>query len=242
MISVTLVPIIPENDNYAFILEADNGEVAVVDPGDVIPIIEVLETRDLSPDVILITHHHWDHTDGIGDMLEQYPNARVAGPSKEMAKIGPLHILLDEFSSFKFGGEDVQILETPGHTTGHICFYFADSGFLLAGDTVFALGCGRLLEGTAEQMFDSFQKIKALPDDTLIYCGHEYTSVNAKFCLSVDPDNAALNERFKEIKSLRAKKEPTIPTTLKLEKDTSAFMRADTPDAFAEIRKKRDAF
>ena len=241
-IQVTLIPILPENDNYAFLLEAEDGSVAVVDPGDAAPIIKVLEDKGLKPDIILITHHHWDHTDGIDDMLGWH-HCKIAGPSKEFGRIPQLDILLDEFSAFKFGGEDVQIIETPGHTSGHICFYFEDSGFVLAGDTLFVMGCGRLLEGTSEQMYDSFQKlIAALPDDTRVYCGHEYTLDNARFSADAMPDNAAIQSRLNDIKTLRANNTPTVPTTVAQEKETNPFMMAKSADEFAQLRALKDKF
>lgn len=239
MIDVTLVPIIPHNENYAFILKADNGDVAVVDPGDAAPIIDVLEAQSLKPDIIIITHHHWDHTDGIPDMLAWH-SCPVVGPAKEAKIIKHLDILLDGTSEFSFGGENVQIFETPGHTNGHICFYFPESSFLLAGDTLFSMGCGRLLEGTPEEMWHSLQKLKALPDETLIYCGHEYTLNNGQFCAGIEPENQAITERLEEATKLREQGKATIPMSLKTEKETNLFLRAESVEKFAEIRAKRD--
>ena len=239
MIHVHLIPIIPHNDNYAYILEAENGEVAVVDPGEAGPLIDFLEQKKLKPNIILITHHHWDHIDGLADMLSWH-SCPVAGPASETARIKPLDILLDERSDFSFGGERVQILETPGHTRGHICFYFPESQFLLAADTLFSMGCGRLFEGTAEQMFKSLQKIVALPDETLLYSGHEYTLSNAEFCLKQAPDNKALQSRYEEVKKLRADNKPTIPVSLGIEKQTNLFLMAETADEFAHLRALKD--
>lgn len=241
MIDITIVPIIPRNDNYAFILEADNGEVAVVDPGDAAPIIKVLEEKGIKPDYLLITHHHWDHTDGIDDMLAWH-TCKVVGPLNEVGKIPQLDVMLDEFSIFEFGGKSVKIIDTPGHTTGHICFYFPDSGFLLAGDTLFSMGCGRLFEGRPEQMWDSLQKISALPDETMIYCGHEYTIINGKFGASIEPENEAIKKRLAEAEALQAEKKPTIPVSLQNEKDTNVFLRAGSANVFAERREKRNNF
>ena len=239
MITVHLIPIIPHNDNYAYILAADNGEVAVVDPGEAQPFIDFLENKSLKPNIILITHHHWDHIDGLGDMLDWHL-CPVVGPASETARIKPIDILLDESSAFSFGGEKVQILETPGHTRGHICFYFPKSGFLLAADTLFSMGCGRLFEGTPEQMHTSLQKIAALPDETLVYCGHEYTLGNAEFCLKHAPDNDALKARYEEVKTLRDADKPTIPVTLETEKQTNLFLMAETAEDFARLRALKD--
>ena len=239
MIKVTLVPILPHNENYAYLLEADNGEVAVVDPGEAAPFIEILEHRNLKPDVILITHHHWDHIDGLPDML-RWHKCPVAGPSKEKTRIQPLDILLDETSEFSFGGERVQIIETPGHTHGHICFYFPESGFILAADAMFSMGCGRLFEGTPEEMWGSLQKISTLPDNTQIYCGHEYTLSNAQFCLGIEPENEALQKRLKEVEGMVVENKPTLPVSLAIEKQTNIFLRAETPEKFAELRALKD--
>ncbi len=237
MINVTLIPAF--SDNYIYLLEAENGEVAVVDPGEAPPIIEVLESKNIKPDMVLITHHHWDHIDGLGELLK-WNTCPVAGPASETARIKLLDILLDEQSEFSFGGERVQILETPGHTKGHICFYFPESALLFCADTLFSMGCGRLFEGTPEQMWHSLQKISALPDDTQIYCGHEYTLANAQFCLEIEPDNEALQKRIEEVQSLRTAGKPTIPVSLASEKQTNLFLRAETPEKFTKLRGLKD--
>ncbi len=239
MISVTLVPIIPQMQNYAYILEAENGEVAVVDPGEAAPIIKALEDKALKPDVILITHHHWDHVDGLADMLGWH-SCHVVGPEKEADKIKNLDVLLNENSEFFFGGEQVKIIETPGHTMGHICFYFPDSGVLMAADTVFSMGCGRLFEGSPQDMWDSFQKIMSLPDETQIYCGHEYTLSNGEFCEKIEPENMAIKARLKEVRALRDRGAPTLPVSLKTEKDTNVFLRAGSAERFGELRTLKD--
>jgi len=248
VIQVTLVPIIPHMQNYAYILEADNGEVAVVDPGEAGPIIEALEQRNLKPDVILITHHHWDHMDGVPDMLTWHlcpligsdrNKSREDSPAKTQVNV-PFERVLSEGDEFVFGGEHVQIFDTPGHTPEHICFYFKDSGFVLVGDILFAMGCGRILDGTADQLFGSLQKLSTLPDETKIYCGHEYTLSNAEFCVGMDPDNNALKDRLELAKRLRAENTPTVPTTLKQEKETNVFLRAHSVKEFARLRQLKN--
>lgn len=237
MMSVSLIPV--HKDNYSYLLEAEDGSVGIVDPGEAAPVIAALEARGLKPDVILITHHHWDHIDGIAGLLDWHP-CPVAGPASETARIAPLDILLDEKCAFAFGGEAVRVLETPGHTRGSICLHFPESRLLFSGDTLFSLGCGRLFEGTPAQMWDSLQKIIALPDDTRIYCGHEYTLANAEFCLSIEPDNPALHTRIEEAKALRAQGLSTLPVSLGIEKDTNVFLRAGSLARFAELRALKD--
>ncbi len=236
-INVQIVPIL--KDNYCYIITADNGEVAVIDPGEAARIITFLDANNLSPDYILCTHHHGDHVAGVPEIKSRY-DVRVVGPEHEIARIPDMQIVLNELSVFTFGGEDVQILETPGHTTGHICFYFPDSGLLFSGDTLFLMGCGRLFEGTAEQMWESFQKISALPDETKIYCGHEYTVSNGTFGLNIEPKNEDIRARLAHVRMLREKGEPSIPATLAEEKATNVFLRAGSAARFAEIRTLKD--
>ncbi|MCB9982217.1 MAG: hydroxyacylglutathione hydrolase [Rhodospirillales bacterium] len=237
MINVTLIPV--HKDNYCYLLEAEDGSVGLVDPGEAGPVIATLKEKKLQPDVIFVTHHHWDHIDGIPGLLGRH-SCPVAGPFSETTRILQMDILLDEDSAFEFGDEAVRVLETPGHTRGAICLYFPESGLLFTGDTLFSLGCGRLFEGTPEQMWNSLQKIIALPDETLIYCGHEYTQANAEFCLRVEPDNQALQKRSEAVKALRAKGQPTLPVPLKTEKETNVFLRAGSAERFAELRALKD--
>lgn len=239
MITVTLIPIL--KDNYAYLLEADTGDIAVLDPGEAGPIIDLLSEKNLKPDYIFNTHHHGDHTAGNAALLKHY-DSKLAGPKADAHRIPNMEILLSESDSFRFGTENVQILETPGHTTGGICFYFPDSGCAFTGDCLFLMSCGRIFEGTSEQMWDSLSKIAALPDETLIYCGHEYTVSNAEFCLHVEPDNDLIKNRYEEVKSLRAQGLPTIPAPLSLEKQTNVFLRAGSAENFAVLRKQKDDF
>jgi hydroxyacylglutathione hydrolase len=241
MINVKLVPIIPQMQNYAFILEAENGDVAVVDPGDAGPIIAALEARGLKPDMILITHHHWDHVNGLPEML-RWHSCPVYGPAKEADKIRGLDVLLDGFSEFSFGGEDVRVIDTPGHTMGHIVYYFQSSGILMAGDTLFSMGCGRLMEGSPADMWRSLEKLSALPDETHVYCGHEYTLNNGEFALTIEPENSDLAARMDEVRRLRENDCPTLPVSLKTEKDTNVFLRAKSQTRFAELRALKDNF
>lgn len=246
MTTVHMVPIL--RDNYAYVLVGKDGTCGIVDPGEAGPIIQFLEAQNLKPDIILITHHHWDHMDGVPDMLAWHDcplvgadrnGSRPNSPAKSRVDV-PFERILNEQSDFEFGGERVRVLETPGHTPEHICFYFEESGFVLAGDTLFSMGCGRILDGTAEELWNSLQKLSALPDETLIYCGHEYTIANGKFCQGIEPNNQALQARMDEVRDQRRAKQPTIPVSLKMEKETNAFLRAGSAERFAELRLLKD--
>lgn len=236
---ITIIPTL--DDNYTYLLEASNGETAIIDAGDAAPIIEVLEAKGLGLNHILLTHHHYDHIDG-APALKQHYNAKIAAPKKDNHRIPNIDTELSEGDLFDFGDEQFQIIETPGHTTGHICYYAPNNKALFCADTLFSLGCGRLFEGTAEDMQASMEKLKALPDDTRIYPGHEYTQNNGEFCLSINPDNQALQNRMKEVRTLRAQNLPTIPTTLKTEKETNLFLQTKTARQFAELRSLKDNF
>lgn len=234
--NIHILPIL--NDNYAYVLTG-NGQTAVIDPGAAEPIIKHLNKNNLTLDLIINTHHHGDHVAGNKELVGKY-SCPIAAPEKEADTIGNVDITLNEDSDFKICEEQVQILETPGHTLGHICLYIPESKAVFTADTLFSLGCGRLFEGTPEQMWQSFQKILTLPDETKIYCGHEYTKSNAEFCLKVEPENIDLKQRYDDILKLREENAPTIPVTLETEKKTNAFLRAGSAARFAELRKMKD--
>jgi len=253
-LDVVLVPV--RSDNYVYLLhDADSGATAVVDPGEAAPVIAALDARGWKPSHILNTHHHGDHIEGNDAVRAKY-GCTLVGPKSETARIPGMDITLAEGDSFDFAGHRAEIFETPGHTLGHIAFYFPDSEILLSGDTLFVLGCGRVFEGTMEQMWNSLKKLRALPPSTRIYCGHEYTQSNARFALSVDGRNAKLKAQASEIDRLRADGKPTVPSTLGEELETNPFLRADKPDlaaaigmegadpvaVFTEIRKRKDSF
>ncbi|WP_420402733.1 hydroxyacylglutathione hydrolase [Nisaea sp.] len=253
-LDVVLVPV--RSDNYVYLLhDADSGATAVVDPGEAAPVIAELEARGWKPSHVINTHHHGDHTEGNAAVRAKY-GCKLVGPKSETARIPDMDITLAEGDSFEFAGHKAEILETPGHTLGHIAFFFPDSDILLSGDTLFVLGCGRVFEGTMEQMWNSLKKLRALPPSTKIYCGHEYTQSNARFALSVDGDNVKLQAQASEIDRLRADGRPTVPSTLGEELETNPFLRADSPDlaaaigmdgadpvaVFAEVRKRKDNF
>lgn len=244
------------NDNYIYLLrDADTGHVGVVDPGDPAPVAAVLEQRGWRLTHIFNTHHHADHVGGNHALKQRY-GCPVIGARADVGRIQDMETCLDEGETISFGSHTARVIAVPGHTSGHIAFHFADAGALFCGDTLFALGCGRLFEGTPEQMWDSLCKLRSLPDDTRVYCGHEYTLSNARFAVTVDPENAELAARAREVKALRDRGEPTIPTTIGLERRTNPFLRADDPGVqaavgmagadpkavFAEIRARKDRF
>lgn len=239
MIDVEIIPIL--DDNYCYVIKSDCGAVAVLDPGAADPVLDVLKMRGLRPDFILNTHHHWDHVNGNKKLAKEY-SAPIVAPKSEAHKIKGAEIFLDDGDTFSLGQSIARIIETPGHTAGGICFYFEKSGIVFTGDTLFAMGCGRLFEGTAEDMFNSLSKLKALPDKTLVYCGHEYTQSNAQFCLAYDQDNSALKKRAKEVETLRAAGKFTVPSTIGAEKSTNIFMRAKNAEHFGQLRAQKDNF
>jgi hydroxyacylglutathione hydrolase len=239
MMETRIIPVL--KDNYAYLLLGENGETAIVDPGEAAPVISALDAHGLSLDYILNTHHHGDHIAGNMELKARY-SAKIAGPAKEEARIKDMDILLSEGDTFSFGNENICILETPGHTRGHICFYFPQSRAAFTGDTLFLMSTGRLFEGSAEQMWESLEKIMALPGETNIYCGHEYTLENGIFCQSVEPENEDLKKRMHEVRNLRTRSMPTVPATLALEKKTNVFLRAGSAARYAEIRALKDNF
>ena len=228
-------------DNYGYLLEADDGTVAVLDPSEPGAVIELLDKRGLGLNFVFNTHHHGDHIGGNAALKAKY-GCKIIGPKADAHRIPDMDTGLAEGDTFSFGSDTAQIIETPGHTSGHICLYFPDSAVLFCGDTLFSMGCGRLFEGTAEQMWQSLSKISTLPDNTMIYCGHEYTAANGAFCLTVEPANSALQERMKEVEELRAANMPTIPVSLGIEKQTNVFLRAGSAARFGEIRHMKDEF
>lgn len=240
IIKVTIIPVL--QDNYAYLLEAgDNGPVAIIDPGQAAPIERVLEERNLELNYILNTHHHGDHIAGNAVLKKKY-KARILGPESESSRIADMDEGFKDGEIFLFGGEEIEIIATPGHTCGAICYYLRNSNIIFTGDTLFSLGCGRLFEGTPEQMHNSLCRIAALPDETQIYCGHEYTLANARFCEHVAPDNNDLKERIHEVRTLRSIHQPTLPVELSVEKKTNVFLMAKDANEFARLRRLKDSF
>lgn len=239
--TVTVQPIPILSDNYAWLLRDDaSGAVAVVDPADaagVAPAIAAAGRLDL----ILLTHHHPDHVAGT-DAVRARWNCPVAGARADAHRLPRLDQAVAERETVRLGSTECVVIETPGHTRGHVSYFFPKGAVLLSGDTLFSVGCGKLLEGTAEEMFASLRKLMALPDETLVACGHEYTDSNVRFALTIEPDNLALHARALEVKQLRGAGRPSVPSLLAQEKAVNPFLRAGSAARLAEIRAAKDRF
>jgi hydroxyacylglutathione hydrolase len=238
-VSVQAVPIL--SDNYAWLLrESASGAVAIVDPADADAVMPAIETAGRL-DLILLTHHHLDHVAG-ADAVRARWGAKIVGATADAHRLPRLDISVREGDIVPFGAASARVIDTPGHTRGHIAYFFAAGAVLLCGDTLFSVGCGRLLEGTADEMFASLQKLSALPDETQVACGHEYTESNVRFALTVEPDNFALQGRALEVKQLRSAGQPTVPSLLVQERATNPFLRAHDATQLKEIREAKDRF
>tara|TARA_Y100000590_G_scaffold34838_1_gene37934 strand:+ start:101 stop:862 length:762 start_codon:yes stop_codon:yes gene_type:complete len=222
-----ITPIPCLKDNYAYIINDESSKiVGVVDPSESAPIVNFLKKESLKLDYILNTHHHFDHIGGNIELKKIY-NAKIVGYKGDKHRIPGIDIMLGNDEQWNFGSSKVKIMHIPGHTLGHICFFFEKEKIAFTGDTLFSLGCGRIFEGDHKQMLKSLNKIKKLPQNTKIYCGHEYTYKNAEFCIKYDSDNINLKKHFEKIKKLRSNNLPTIPTTLKDELNSNIFLRCD---------------
>jgi hydroxyacylglutathione hydrolase len=251
-IDIVTVPCL--SDNYAYLVH--DGEMTyLVDAPEAAPIVAALDERGWRLDTILITHHHHDHVGGVASLVERY-GCTVTGPRAEQAKLPPIATGWAEGDTGGTGDLSFRVIEVPGHTLGHVAFYFDKAGAVFTADSLMALGCGRVFEGTPEMMWDSLSKLMALPPETMVYSGHEYTAANARFALTVDPDNADLQARAKDIEAARAADEATAQVPLSLELATNPFLRAGDPalkaalgmagasdaEVFAEIRGRKDRF
>ncbi len=249
---IVLVPCL--SDNYAYLLhDPETGTTGVVDPAEDGPITAALEARGWRLSYILNTHHHYDHVGG-NEALKRAFGATIIGPQAERDQIPAMDVGVRQGETFPFGSHTVEVIDTPAHTAGHISFYLPGVPAVFAGDTMFSMGCGRLFEGTAAQMWNSLQKLMALHAATRLYCGHEYTQSNARFALSLEPGNEALQSRAAEVERLRARQAPTLPSTIAQELATNPFLRPHSPeiratlgmatasdaDVFAEIRRRKD--
>ena len=243
-------------DNYCYLVrDSESGDTGVIDTPEVGAIERALIETGWTLNYILNTHHHFDHAGG-NLALKEKTGCMIVGPKADENRIPGIDIAVAEGDVFELGSRKARIHDTPGHTRGHIVYHFENDNEAFVGDTLFSMGCGRLFEGTAEQMWTSLQKIMRWPDETRIYCAHEYTQTNARFALTVEPGNRALVDRATEVDRLRENGLPTIPTTIKLEKDTNPFLRPDSEniqatlamqdasvvDVFAETRKRKDNF
>jgi len=229
-------------DNYIYLIhEKQKNKTAVIDPGEANVINKFLKEKKLQLDYILNTHHHFDHTGGNLELKKKW-NCKIYGYKGDQHRIAGIDKTFEEKEIFKIGTLKFEVLFTPGHTLGHIVFWNKKNQILFCGDTLFAMGCGRLFEGTAQQMFMSLNKIKKLPKNSQIYCAHEYTLKNAHFAISLDPSNLELKKRLKKVKNLRKQNKTTVPFSLQEELLTNPFLRAKSVKNFARIRKLRDQF
>ena len=229
-------------DNYSYvIIDEKNNNACVVDPSEAEPIINFLESKNIKLKFVLNTHHHYDHVGGNNDLKKKY-KIKIVGFKNDKQRIPNIDILLENNEIWKSENFEAKIIHIPGHTSGHICFYFIKEKFAFTGDTLFSLGCGRIFEGTYEQMYNSLNKLKKLPTDTKIYCGHEYTLQNSLFCSKYDKNNKNLKKKILEIKHKLEKNLPTIPSTLKEELTYNIFLRAKNLKDFSKLRDLKDNF
>jgi hydroxyacylglutathione hydrolase len=244
------------SDNYAFLAhDAASGDTALIDVPEAAPILAALAKTGWTLSHVLLTHHHDDHVMGLTEVLAKHP-AKVIGAAADANRLPPLDITVNEGDDVHIGSETARVIDVSGHTLGHIAFYFDQSHAVFTADSLMALGCGRLFEGTAPQMWDSLNKLAALPDDTLVCSGHEYTATNGAFALTIEPGNPDLIARVADIARARAANQPTVPSLLSLERATNPFLRAGVAavqqnvgmagaapkDVFAEIRARKDRF
>ena len=254
--ALELVTIPCLKDNYAYLLhDAASGDTTLIDVPEAAPILAVLKSRGWQLDQILLTHHHWDHIDGVAAVVEA-TSATIIGAEADAHRLPPLSRSLIEGDIVQIGEEYGHVIDVPGHTLGHIAFYFPDSGYAFTADSLMAGGCGRLFEGTPLQMWQSLAKLAVLPPETLICSGHEYTTSNLAFAASIEPDNIALQARIARVAKARAERRATVPSRLSGELATNPFLRAHLPhikrglgildatdaESFTEIRTRKDKF
>ena len=229
-------------DNFSYLIIDEKTMIAcVVDPSEATPVIKFLENKKINLKYILNTHHHYDHVGGNTELKKKY-NCCVIGFKGDKDRIPEIDILIEDDQIWKKDNFEAKIYHIPGHTTGHIAFHFFKEKKIFTGDTLFSLGCGKLFEGTYEQMFNSLNKIKQLPKDTEIYCGHEYTLQNSNFCVANDPENFKLKEKIIKIKNNLKKNLPTIPSTLQDELECNIFLKAKDLKSFSKLRDLKDNF
>jgi hydroxyacylglutathione hydrolase len=239
-LEVIRIPVL--SDNYVWLVhEGQSGETMVVDPAVAAPVLEEAAKRNWKITQIWNTHWHPDHTGGNAD-IKAATGCSITGPAAEFERIPTLDVQVKGGDFVALGHAKAEVIEVPAHTAGHIAFHFADEQIVFVGDTLFAMGCGRLFEGTADQMFANMRKLEALPDATHVYCAHEYTLSNGRYAVVAEPDNQALADRMAKVVAMRERDEPTVPTTIGLEKATNPFMRAKSVVELADRRAAKDNF
>ncbi|WP_027847569.1 hydroxyacylglutathione hydrolase [Marinospirillum minutulum] len=233
-------PIHAFNDNYIWLIKAPNQQTCwVVDPGDAAPVQNYLKTANLTLEGILLTHHHYDHIDGVAELAKQ--GVEVVGFAKDAKRLPTLTQAVQQGATFDLLGQSVEVMEVPGHTLGHIVYFIKNEHqpLLFSGDTLFAAGCGRMFEGTPEQMQASLQSLAELPENTLVFAAHEYTLSNLKFALQVEPNNTALQARMLESTKLREANQPTLPSNIGIELATNPFLRLNQPEVLASLQARQ---
>ena len=229
-------------DNYSYlIIDKSNNSACIIDPSESDPVIEIIEKKKINLKFILNTHHHYDHVGG-NEVLKKIFGAKIIGFKDDKNRIPFVDILLEDNEIWKNLNFEFKVFHIPGHTSGHICFYFYKDKIVFSGDTLFSLGCGRIFEGTYEQMYYSLNKFKELPKETKIYCGHEYTLQNSVFCATYDKNNNELNKKILDVKSKRDRNLPTIPSTIGEELACNIFLRAENLKDFSKLRDLKDNF
>jgi hydroxyacylglutathione hydrolase len=229
-------------DNYAYLIIDENKKIAcVIDPSESGPIIEYLENNNIELKFILNTHHHYDHVGGNKKLKEKY-QAKVIGYKGDKNRIPEIDVLVDDQEIWLYENFEAKIIHIPGHTLGHICFYFYREGFAFTGDTLFSLGCGKIFEGTYDQMFNSLMILKTLPKSTKIFCGHEYTKQNSDFCIIHDKNNEKLKAKINDIEAKLRDGLSTIPSTIKDELECNIFLRSNNLETFSKLRDLKDIF
>ena len=242
MTGLDIVRIPAFTDNYIWLVhDPVSAETVVIDPGAAAPVLAEAERRGWTIGQVWNTHWHADHTGGNAE-VKAATGAIISGPAAEAAKIPTLDVELAEGDTVRLGAHVAQVIAAPGHTAGHILFHLAEDATIFVGDTLFAMGCGRLFEGTAEQMFGNMQRLATLPDDTIVYCAHEYTQSNGRFALVAEPDNADTAARMRDVDAARAAGAATVPTTVAQERATNPFLRAASAEQLAERRAAKDNF
>jgi hydroxyacylglutathione hydrolase len=237
---IQIIPCLQDNYSY-LIIDETNNSACVIDPSEADPIIEYLENNKIKLKFILNTHHHYDHVGGNQKLKKRY-GASIVGYKGDRERIPGIDILVDDQETWLYENFAAKIIHVPGHTLGHICFYFYKEKSVFTGDTLFSLGCGRIFEGTYSQMFNSLMKLKELPQNTKIFCGHEYTKQNSKFCKTHDKYNASLNTKINDMEIKLKAGLPTIPSTIKDEVECNIFLRSDNVETFSKLRDLKDNF
>jgi hydroxyacylglutathione hydrolase len=238
-LTVSAVPVL--SDNYVWLIhDRETGETAAVDPSVADPVLDAAAASDLRITQVLNTHWHPDHTGG-NEGIKAATGCPITAPA-EARRVSQVDHVVAEGDRVTVAGTEAKVWDIPAHTAGHVAFYFEEEGMIFVGDTMFAMGCGRLFEGTAEQMYSNMQRIAALPEDVRIYCGHEYTLANARFAAHVEPTNAAISARLEQVQALRDADTITLPTTVAQERETNPFVRATNAQEFARLRSAKDSF